>query len=291
MTHPSIRTVDGDKRSQELARQTFPILVRQARAGQPLTYGELARELDSHPRPMRFPLGIIGRAIEDLGEEWDEYIPPIQAYVVSQRDGVPSEGIASYTKRPTEYKDSDLEGKRAIAAKLQYEAHEFGRWDEVLDYYGLPMPDSTLSSIQDSNGAGSWSGHGTEESDAHRRLKERIAEDPTLVDLLKSHGPGTTEYEFPTGDQVDVLFHRLESEWIAVEVKLSQSGDDELRRGLLQCVKYEALLGALATGSQYNVDVEAVLAVDGQFPSHLLGWAHTLGVDIKEATRPQDPQQ
>lgn len=141
MTHPSIRTLEGETRSQELARKAFPILVRQARKNEPITYGELAEEIGSHPRVMRFPLGIIGSAIEDLGEEWGEDIPPIQAFVVRKRDGVPGEGIAGYLEHDEKYENADLYGKHSLVANVQSEAHKWGRWGEVLDHFSLPRPD------------------------------------------------------------------------------------------------------------------------------------------------------
>lgn len=287
MTNPSESTsVQGDTPSEKLARRAFPILVRQARAGVPITYEDLAHELDHYAIAMGNALGVIGDGLENLGDEWDTDIPPIQSFVVSKSNHVPNEGLSIYTDHPEEYRNADTEKRRAIAEQLQHEAHEFGRWDEVLDHFSLSMLDPALPDLTDPEAPDSWPTQPSDESEAHRALKEQIAEDPTLVGLSSSHGPGKTEFEFRSGDTADVVFDRIWGEWTAVEVKTSRSDHRDLVRGLFQCVKYEALLKATAAAAHRKVDVQALLAVDASLPPDVVALAHTIGVPIETEIGP-----
>lgn len=58
------KPISGDKLYQERARATLPLLVRQAHAGSPIRYGELAAELGMpNPRNLNYVLGSIGKAM------------------------------------------------------------------------------------------------------------------------------------------------------------------------------------------------------------------------------------
>ena len=83
----------GDKLYQQRARLALPILVRQAAAGQSLTYGELANELGmANARNLNYVLGCIGVALEELGREWNEKIPLIQCLVKNQGYWIAGQG-------------------------------------------------------------------------------------------------------------------------------------------------------------------------------------------------------
>ncbi len=54
----------GDKLYQKRARLTLPLLVRQAKAEEPITYENLASELGMpNPRNLNYVLGSIGKAL------------------------------------------------------------------------------------------------------------------------------------------------------------------------------------------------------------------------------------
>jgi hypothetical protein len=76
----------GNELRQQRARAILPILVRQALAGQPITYGdltsELPDELSTGHRNLGGSLGLIGVTLNALSEQWREEIPHIQTIVV-----------------------------------------------------------------------------------------------------------------------------------------------------------------------------------------------------------------
>ncbi len=59
--------ISGDKAYQVHARAAFPLLVRQAQAGVPVFYSDLAEELGMpNPRNLNYVLGSIGQSLELL---------------------------------------------------------------------------------------------------------------------------------------------------------------------------------------------------------------------------------
>ncbi len=77
-----IRIID----QYERAARAWPLLIKSAQKRQIITYGQLAAQMDLHPRVCRFFLGII----QDYCKE--NNIPPLQSLVVNQRTGVPGDG-------------------------------------------------------------------------------------------------------------------------------------------------------------------------------------------------------
>ena len=67
----------GNKLYQQRARKALPLLIRQAQAEEPITYENLAFELEmSNPRNLNYVLGSIGKALKNLSESWGESVPP-----------------------------------------------------------------------------------------------------------------------------------------------------------------------------------------------------------------------
>jgi RecB family endonuclease NucS len=75
------------------------------------------------------------------------------------------------------------------------------------------------------------------ESDAHKKLKQYIAENPHIIGLDKSKLKVNIEHDFICGDMVDILFYSgTLSENIVVEIEL-----DCVLPGIHQAIKYRAL--------------------------------------------------
>ena len=107
--------ISGNQLYQERARAAFPILVRQAEAGQPIFYSNLAEELGMpNPRNLNYVLGSIGRSIENLSKAWNEEIPPIQCLVVNKNTGLPGEGIGWFLIKKEDFSKLSTAKKRDI---------------------------------------------------------------------------------------------------------------------------------------------------------------------------------
>ena len=89
--------LNGDMLYQKRARKALPILVRQAKAEQPIIYSDLAQELNMpNPRNLDYVLGAIGNALIGLGKERGEKIPPIQSLVINKGSLMPGEGFEGF---------------------------------------------------------------------------------------------------------------------------------------------------------------------------------------------------
>ena len=89
------------------------------------------------------------------------------------------------------------------------------------------------------------------------------------------------EHPFASGDRLDVLF-KNGSEWVGVEVKGPASDDLDLKRGLFQCVKYQALLEAEQRLLQQGVNCRMILAICQTLPKTLNNCRLILGGTVQQ---------
>lgn len=89
------------------------------------------------------------------------------------------------------------------------------------------------------------------------------------------------ECKLKSGDIPDVLF-KNEKFCIAVEVKSRISDEEDLQRGLFQCVKYRAILEACRSLDNKEYYVDALLAIEGTLPKHLTDAKKTLDIKVYE---------
>lgn len=124
--------ISGDKLYQERARAALPLLVRQAQAGVPVFYSDLAEELGMpNPRNLNYVLGSIGQSLERLSKAWNEKVPPIQCLVVNKGTGLPGEGIGWFLVKKEDFAALPLRQKREIVeAELQH-VYSYPRWGDV----------------------------------------------------------------------------------------------------------------------------------------------------------------
>ena len=89
-TSPDDSPIYGDRLFQIRARSALPLLVRQARAANTISYSDLASELQiPNPRNLNNVLGCIGHSLSRLSNRWKEKIPMIQFVVVNKNTKLP----------------------------------------------------------------------------------------------------------------------------------------------------------------------------------------------------------
>jgi hypothetical protein len=269
----------GNQPYQIRARRAIPILVRQAKASEPIRYGELAQELNmSNPRNLNFVLGAVGRALQDLEADWNSRFPKLTALVINKYTGEPSDGILEFLDDPEIYRSASQEVRRRMIDQLLVEVYAFPRWDQLLLHWGLqPLPGvgPTPVPIRGS----------VPEGEEHRRLKEYVAAHPEAVGLRRSDRPGTLEALLPSGDEVDVLFS-AKSGLTGIEIKAHTASDPEIARGMYQCVKYQAVLRAQQKVDQVPADARAWLVLGRTLPDTLIPLRNTLGIHLVEVRLP-----
>lgn len=279
-------TFFGDKLYQRRAREALPLLVRQAKAQKTIYYSDLAEELGMpNPRNLNYVLGSVGQTLIELGKEQGKEIPPLTCIVVNQTDGLPGEGVGFFIDKD-EYKSMTKRQRRAVVDAQLGRIFAYPEWDFVLRAYS--MEPATLN-VADLVRKAAEIGRGGGESDEHKRFKEYIANHPDTVGLPATMTQADLEYRLPSGDEVDILFRRGD-EWVGVEVKSHLSGDEDLVRGMFQCVKYQAVLEAylLSIGNEGNV--RTVLVIERPLPVGLIALRNTLRVEVIQA-KAGDPSE
>jgi hypothetical protein len=266
----------GDKLYQQRARKILPYIVRQAKAGIPIYYSDLAKEASIlNPRNLNYPLGTIGRALKELSKKTNIEIPQIQCVVVNKKDNFPGDGIGWFISKE-DFSSLSRGQKRQVVDKVLAEVYAFPRWDWVLQKFNLePLQTDLTIEIKK---AKKITGNGGE-SPFHLDFKNYIAGNPQSIGLPSSFGHGETEYKLPTSDTVDILFGKNNA-LIAVEVKSRISPSEDILRGLFQCVKYRHLIEAEQIVEGNKTDCRVILALEGIFPSHLVAVKNILGIEV-----------
>lgn len=264
----------GEKLYQQRARQAFPYLVRQAIMGETIYYSDLAKELGiPNERNLNYVLGSIGTTLVELAEQKKESIPPIQCLVINKATGLPGDGFGEFISE-SDFSSLDNKQKRTVVNSLLSNIYAFPRWFSILHELGLSLPNYPILMANPINRSAG-------ESDAHRLLKEYVAEHPVVVGLPRTCPSGELEFCLPSGDSVDVMF-QWRAEYVAVEIKSVISDVSDIQRGLYQCVKYRAVLEAMLGVLGKPKNVRALLVLGGRFPTSLLSTKNMLNIDVIE---------
>lgn len=253
----------------QIVPDMLTILIRRAKEGRLITYGELAEELAAfghEPKPRKTlygpPVGAIGVAIRELGEQWAERIPPINTIVIRAETRMPGSGadeIARYFFKDNGRgmkRDREAYMRTAMDAVFAYGS----RWDRVAEALGAPILEPATGVVDEGEvlDLPTIPPKFAPESREHKALKKWMAEHPHLLKIHGTFGSGTNEKGLSSGDRLDAYFDNGRQR-LAVEVKASHASDDELKRGVYQCVKYRAVLRAEAQALLRAPNGDAVL--------------------------------
>ena len=111
----------------------------------------------------------------------------------------------------------------------------------------------------------------------HKALRLWVKDNPEGVNRSFRSVRSETEVDLLSGDRVDVVFY-ADREIVAIEVKSRDSNWADLRRGIYQCVKYEAVLCAQELR---NRSVRSLLVTETELYGDLKELAKKLGVKHK----------
>lgn len=287
---PLPKPLQGGVWSASTARRILPLLVAYAEACRVVTYGELSSEVVRRRWghyvilvSFRHPAGSIGFALEETNVSWEDTIPPIGALVVNEKTGLPGKGadyfLGRYLTEIHQKRRITKDQRESIVDEVHKDIYNYTGWRRLLEHYGLDTPPRLRGrkpKQQLTRKKYSWSSES--ESEAHKRLKTYISEHPELIGVGREAAPGSEEYVLPSADEIDVLFY--EAGWlIGVEVKALNANDDDLLRGIFQCVKYRELLRA----EQRIIPLaRAVLVTERKLPQRLRKIAGILKVPCVE---------
>ena len=277
-TYPNLITsICNTERTAELVTQSIPILVRWAKNGVTTnTYGNLIKELGMvRFSGIGYTLGCIEDVISALRKEIGEHIPTLNA-LVHGKDGLPSYGF-SYVY--ADYDSYPLEVKKALVNAENAKTIEYEHWDTVLQL--LCLKPSVINSQKDEDAIRSGKHFGGGEGPQHKALKEHICAHPESIGI---HNVAKSDMEFIllSGDILDVYFEQKDGTRIAVEVKSKISSDDDILRGIYQCVKYKAVLDAENKIHGVFGNALSLLVIEGTLSESNQQVKDTLGIMVIE---------
>jgi len=280
---------NGSSWTEERARLALPILLSLAKSAHKITYRNLDKEIAVQTgQPLirvlviyGKVLEIVGQALNQLSEEWQEEIPPLTILAVSEGKGEPSSGVDGFLQRYVTKSTSEnltSNNRSAMIERATNAAYNYSRWEDVAEYFGVSIPGKLPETepIQLAKPTPILDGGG--ESKAHLALKNHIAEHPELFSSFGDFKNGTIEFRLDSGDEVDVLFQNDEQS-LAVEVKTDTASQGELTRGIFQCVKYRAVLRAMYDIEGKLINVQTVLVTPQQLSESHKNAARRLNVN------------
>lgn len=124
---------------------------------------------------------------------------------------------------------------------------------------------------------------GCGEGSEHKALKEYVRMHPELVGAAPNE-IGTAEFKLASGDILDVYFKQSK---IAVEVKSRISNDDDVKRGLFQCVKYKAVLDAEDKVAGREPERKVVLVLERRMADEHKDIRAHLGLKVIDGVQPK----
>lgn len=284
-------TYTVDRLARRGARYALALLLQHIRDGDEpfVTYGAIARLLEVKLRiPRVFPthIGSVAGTMMDLILDEDSDAPLINA-LVTRPNGIPGKGFGGYYNsrilRDGERTWDKLPHRRKleVVAELRAEVRRYPNWDALYsELFGVEPPKvPKLKRYKERDGKPAETDRplGKGESPEHKRLKDWAVENPVALGLAKGF-EGTPEKGLLSGDRIDVLFTDGAS-FVAVEVKSILSTDDDLRRGVYQCVKYRAVVEAQER--PVAVSVRTMLLTERELPDDLKTRARELDVLLK----------
>ena len=119
------------------------------------------------------------------------------------------------------------------------------------------------------------------EGEEHKALKEYICQHPESINY-KDVDFAETEHILPSGDRLDVYFELSDGTHVAIEVKPGISPDQDIARGVFQCVKYYAVMDALRNIECKDYEIKVLLVTAGKISSQNKVLVEELDVEYVE---------
>ncbi len=259
--------------------------------GEPfVTYGAIRDELEYQleiENIFSIQIGHVAGSLMDQILELDSKAPLINA-LITHADGLPGKGVGNYFANRygvEAYRDWDAldrEEKRDLVKKERNKVLRYPKWTQInKQLFGLKatkLLKEKKNTEKDGQTSPTGGYGGPAESKEHKKLKKWVSENPAKLGIKRAFGTGTIESRLLSGDTIDVVFSHG-PEFFTVEVKSKRSSDEDLRRGLYQCVKYKAVKEAEQMPN--DVSVRSLLVTERELNNELKVRARQLGVKWK----------
>ena len=273
-----IDDVISTEATRQNVRLMLPVLIHWAKSGHNAhTYGDLIHAIGkSKFSGIGHALYAVQEVLNSLSKKTgNKDIPTLNSLCKNAKTMLPSEGFEFVSPK---YNKLDEAGKRVFIEGLDSKACNYPHWDWVLDQLELkeatPFTVEQLEAIKKT-----CLNYGAGEGEEHKTLKEYIWKHPDCLgyeDVVLAE----TEHILPSGDRLDVYFELSDGSHVAIEVKPSTSPDQDITRGIFQCVKYHAVMEALRTIECKDYKIEVILVSASIFTSQNRTLANELDVEF-----------
>lgn len=259
-------------------RLMIPVMIHWAKTGHnEHTYGDLAHAIGkSKFSGIGHALYFVQQVLDNLSTKSCREIPTLNSLCKNAKTMLPSEGFEFVSPQ---YNDLDENGKRVFVKGLDSNAMNFPHWDWVLKELELkeavPFTEEQLEAIKHPRCI--YDGEGEE----HKALKYYICQHPESINY-KDVDFAETEHILPSGDRLDVYFELSDGTHVAIEVKPGISPDQDIARGVFQCVKYYAVMDALRNIECKDYEINVLLVTAGKISSQNKVLAEELDVEYVE---------
>lgn len=266
------------EKTRKNVRLMIPVMIHWAKTGHnEHTYGDLAHAIGkSKFSGIGHALYFVQQVLDNLSTKSSREIPTLNSLCKNAKTMLPSEGFEFVSPQCN---DLDENGKRVFVKGLDSNAMNFPHWDWVLKELELkeavPFTEEQLEAIK--NPRCIYGGEGEE----HKILKEYICQHPESINY-KDVDFAEIEHILPSGDRLDVYFELSDGTHVAIEVKPSISPDQDIARGVFQCVKYYAVMDALRNIECKDYEIKVLLVTAGNFSSQNKELAEELDVEYVE---------
>lgn len=217
-------------------------------------------------------MAIIQDILDELSLRTQKAIPTLNGLVRNKKSGLPSDGFDYVIEK---YSELSEDSKKGEVNKLNYMAHLYD-WDWVLEELQLE-PDMIYAPEElDKKRITLKHGYGGEGAE-HKALKNYVQQNPERFGIKRVLHSSTEKMLF-SADRLDVYFETQSNKHIAVEVKPQTSPDEDVMRGIFQCVKYKAVMDAERVADYGNYDNEVILVIGGEMSISNRQLASDLGI-------------
>ena len=124
----------------------------------------------------------------------------------------------------------------------------------------------------------------------HKAIKKFILEHPSTINKTWKVIQSSTEELLPSGDRLDVFFVLKDGKHIAIEVKPSTSLDNDITRGIFQCIKYKAVMDTARPLDNGQYENETMLVIAGKMSEANKLLANDLHVHYIEQYKMESPE-
>lgn len=258
-------------------------LIDAAKRRRSITYGEAKRRLEAEigfsdifPTRVGIPAGALMSDIQNKWpakkKKWPEKCPLLNILLVRQDILLPGDGAGQFMARYLNDRDLKSDGFRQkypkrwrdACEKIAMDVYAFEDWDQVYHHtFDEHLPTLKSPKGKDRDGIR----HNRKgEGENHRNLRMWVKNNPGKIKKSYKNFRSDTEVVLDSADRVDVVYYDRNMT-VAIEVKSCDSNDEDLRRGIFQCIKYRAVMKAMDIRSEPKVD--ALLVTQKDLPGDL----------------------